>query len=206
MLMIALWIVLGTLLAILVLFGLYVIVLHNTIVKAKNKVKESLSSIDVYLKMRFDLVPNLVATVKEYAQHEKKALSEIAKQRSMVQTANTTQETIQKSNEGLPVLKGVFALAEKYPDLKADKHFKTLEKALEDIEESLAAARRFYNTNVNKYNNKVKVFPNNLIAKMLKYQPMEFFSIKLGEEIAPKMFGKTQAKKPAPKKRVKKEA
>lgn len=178
--------------------------IHNMLVRAQNKVAESLSSIEVYLKMRFDLVPNLVETVKEYAQHEKKALSEITKQRLMVQMANTTQETIQKSNTGLPVLKGVFALAEKYPDLKADKHFKQLEKSLKDIEESLVAARRFYNANINRYNNMIKVFPNNLLAKRFKCQTMEFFSIKLEEEVAPKIFGQTRSKNIASK--TKKEA
>lgn len=198
--MLWLWIVLSVLLAVVISLAVYVIVLNNQIVRAKNKVQESLSSVDVYLKMRFDLVPNLVETVKGYAQHEKKALSEISKMRAMVQEANTTEEIIEKSNQGLPTLKGVFALAERYPQLKADECFKNLQKSLEDIEDSLAACRRFYNTNVNRYNNKIKVFPNNLVAKMLHHKSVEFFSIKLGEEVVPTVFKKVQKRKTTSKK------
>lgn len=190
--------------ALLLAFAVYLIILHNNLVIARNKVQESFSSIDVYLKMRFDLVPNLVECVKAYTKHEKQALAEVIKARASMQNAVGEEEKVNIANEGIPVIKGVFALAEKYPNLKADTTFKKLQKTLEEIEENLSATRRFYNTNVTKYNNKVKVFPNNLFVKMLKHKPLHFFKIKLGEEVNPVVF-KSDKEVRTPRRRAEKD-
>lgn len=191
--------------ALILSFAVFLIILNNNLVIARNKVQESFSSIDVYLKMRFDLIPNLVECVRAYAKYEQQALTEVIKIRVSMQGAKSEEERIDVSNDGIPVIRGVFALAEKYPNLKADKNFQKLQKTLEEIEESLSATRRFYNTNVTTYNNKVKVFPNNLFAKTLGHKPLQFFKIKLGEEVIPAVFGLDITQKAKRNKKVQKQ-
>ena len=174
-----------------VLFGIVTtfvfISYYNSLVRYKNKISESLSLIDVYLKMRFDLVPNLVAVVKEYMKHERQVLTHITKLRKQSQTAQTEQERIELSNELTSELKTFFVAVENYPDLKANKLFLTLMEDLRDIENKIAASRRFYNANINSYNNKVQTFPSSIIAKSYGFETQKLFTIELNETILAKV-------------------
>lgn len=139
------------------------------------RVKEAWSGIDVQLKRRTDLIPNLVETVKGYAKHEKGVFENVTKARSSLLSAKTPADK-GKANTGLTAaLKTLFAVAENYPQLKASENFKDLQNQLEDTEDKVAYARQFYNTNVLDYNTKIKVFPNVLLAQNLGFKEEEFF-------------------------------
>lgn len=161
------------------------IALYNKLVKYKNKVAEALALIDIQLKLRFDLVPNLVATVKGYVKHEQALLKEVIELRN--KAANETDEgkKLEEANKLLPKLKQTVLLAEDYPELKADKLFKQLMEELSDIEDRIAAARRIYDSNVSTYNSSIQTFPSNMIASMLNFEKCELFKIDSAERIAP---------------------
>lgn len=165
------------LIGILVLVGLWLVGVFNGLVGWRNRVKESWSDIDVQLKRRYDLIPNLVETVKGYATHEKDALEAVISARAKAMGATTVAEHAQAENMLTGALKSIFALAEAYPDLKAVASFVELQKELADTENKIQAARRFYNSNVQSYNTKQEKFPTNLVAGMFGFKPADFFEL-----------------------------
>ncbi len=165
------WIVLG-------LIILWVIFAFNGLVSLRNRAKEAWSDIEVQLKRRYDLIPNLVNTVKGYATHESSAFENVTKARSMAMGATgPTGEHAEAENMLTGALKSVFAIAEAYPELKANTNFLALQNELSDTENKIQAARRFYNANVRDLNTKIEVFPSNMIAKSFGFSKIEFFDL-----------------------------
>ncbi|HUA65101.1 MAG TPA: LemA family protein [Alphaproteobacteria bacterium] len=166
-------------LLIVVLIGAYVLVQYNALVSLRNYIRESWSDVDVELKRRYDLIPNLVATVKGYAAHERNVLERVTELRNRC-AANSGPVASQSSDETQLVnaLKQLLAVAESYPVLKADQQFLKLQDELVNTEDRIQAARRFYNGNVRDYRNKCETFPGNLVAKMFDFEPEgDFFSV-----------------------------
>lgn len=149
--------------------------LYNSIIMAKMRVSEALSQIDVQLKRRTDLIPNLVETVKGYAKHEKELFEKVTEERANLVAAKGPAQKAAANNELSSTLKSIFAIAENYPDLKASQNFMELQDELSDTEDKIAYARQFYNSVVLDYNTKLKVFPNVLFARLLNFQSAEFF-------------------------------
>jgi len=149
--------------------------LYNSIIVAKMRVSEALSQIDVQLKRRTDLIPNLVETVKGYAKHERELFEKVTEARASLVSAKGPVEKAQANNELSKTLKSIFAVAEAYPDLKASQNFMELQEEISDTENKIAYARQFYNSIVLNYNAKLKVFPNMLFAKVLNFREAEFF-------------------------------
>ncbi len=178
--MTALFIVLG----VLALLALWLILLYNGLIKSKLRVDEAWSDITVQLKRRAELIPNLVETVKGYAKHEKGVFEEVTKARTAVMGANGVQETADAENMLSGALKSLFAVAEAYPDLKANENFKHLQEELVDTEDKVQASRRFYNANVRDFNTKIKVFPNTLFVGALGFTEREFFEVDEAEQAA----------------------
>lgn len=162
-------------LAVLVLLALYVIKVRNNLVVLRNKVKDQFSQIDIQLKRRFDLIPNLVETVKGYTKHEKETLEDVVKARNTYLSAGTTDEKLEANDALSGALTKLFALSEAYPDLKANDNFKDLQEQLKDCEEKIAYARQFYNDSVLSYNNAIELFPSNIVASLFKFTKEEFF-------------------------------
>lgn len=160
---------------ILVLIVLYVINTRNALVVLRNKVKDQLSQIDVQLKRRFDLIPNLVETVKGYAKHEKGTLEDVVKARNTYLSATTPEDQLKADGELTKAVNKLFALAESYPDLKANENFLSLQKELTTCEDKITYARQFYNDSVLSYNNKIELFPSSLIASMFHFEKEKFF-------------------------------
>jgi len=158
-----------------IVFGLVLIMYYNGFVKKKLKVENNFSQIKIQCKKRFDLVPNLVETVKGYAKHEKETLENVTMARNMGTTANSVRELAEANNQLTQTLNKLFALGEQYPDLKANVNFSMLQKELVDIEKAIAAARSFYNDSVMIYNTAVKTFPGNIFAGIFKFREEEFF-------------------------------
>lgn len=176
------WIVVLSILAfVCILFIAISIEYYNKFVRYSHKVEESLSSIDVHLKQRFDLIPNLVETVKGYAKHEQETLTKITELRAKQQTVNSTEETINLANQALPLMNRLIAVKEAYPTLKADAVFLKLQRALISCEEKIAAARRFYISNVNYYNTLTQSFPSNIVARMFGFYSKPLFTIDIQE-------------------------
>lgn len=166
---------------IIALIIIYIFALYNSLIKLNNKVKEAFSTMDVYLKKRWDLVPNLVETVKGYAKHEKDTLKEVINLRSGVYDEMSNDEKI-KTNEQLATgINKIMALAESYPELKASDNFKNLSNQLTKIEDDIANARKYYNGVVRIYNNKVEMFPNNIFAKAFGYKAKTMFEASVNE-------------------------
>ena len=153
----------------------FAILLYNSLIKLKNKVEEAWADIDTQLKRRYDLLPNLVETVKGYASHEAETLEKVIQARNMAMGAKSMQEHEEAENMITGALKTIFALTENYPDLKANQNFMDLQKTLKEIEEHIQLARRYYNGTVRDFNTKIEVFPNNLIAGMLHFTKRDFF-------------------------------
>ena len=165
-------IVIGVLLVLIVLWGIGV---YNNLITLRNRVKDQWSQIDVQLKRRFDLIPNIVNTVKGYAKHEKETLEDIVKARNNYTSATSPNEKMKANNELSNVLPRLFALSESYPDLKANENFLELQKELQETEDKIAYARQFYNDTVLKYNNKIMMVPSNIIAGLFHFAKEEFF-------------------------------
>lgn len=182
------FLVIGVILA---LFGfinaMVLIGINNKIIRYKNKIEESLSLIDIQLKLRFDLVPNLVETVKGYAKHEKELLAEVISLRNNAANATKENEKLENANQLLPKLKQMIMLAEDYPTLKADRVFKQLMDDLADIEDRIVAARRIYDSNVAMYNTLIKTFPNSIVANARGFEKAELFKIDTAEKVLPKI-------------------
>jgi LemA protein len=162
-------------LAIVGVIGLYAWFVYNSLVTAKIRIKEALSQIDVQLKRRTDLIPNLVETVKGYAKHEKELFENVTKARSSLMHAGGAKEKAEANNMLSDTLKSLFAVAENYPQLKANENFAKLQDELTDTENKIAYSRQFYNSVVLDYNTKIQVFPNVLIANIFNFKPEEFF-------------------------------
>lgn len=178
--MIIIWIILG----VLVLTGITIWSIYNSLIKLKIKVDEALSDITVQMKRRFDLIPNLINTVKGYAKHEKEVLENVTKARTAAMGAEgkDLRKSAEADNMLSSTLKSLFAVAENYPDLKADSSFLKLQEELTDTEDKIQASRRFYNSNVTVFNTKLQVFPTNIIGKRLGFTPREFFDVEGGEK------------------------
>ncbi len=151
------------------------IYIYNGLIRAKVRVDEAWSDIDVQLKRRYDLIPNLIETVKGYAKHEKAVFEKVTEQRTQAMNATGSAEKEKAENMLSGTLKSLFAVAENYPDLKANENFLELQRELTDTEDKIQAARRFYNGNVREFNTKIQVFPNSLLAGILGYKAREFF-------------------------------
>lgn len=159
------------------LFAFYLLGTYNRLVVLLNRIKEAWSGIEVQLKRRTDLIPNLVSTVKGYAKHEKSVFENVTKARSALMSAKGVAETQKAENMLSGALKSLFAVAEAYPELKASTNFQDLQKELSDTEDKIAYARQFYNSNVLAYNNTIKIFPNNFLASMFAFKEQEFFDV-----------------------------
>lgn len=168
-------IVIGVIVAVVVVLGAILIGMYNGLVRARLRVKEAWSGIDVQLKRRASLIPNLVETVKGYAQHEREVFENVTRARSMLQQAGTPGQAAEANNMLTQTLRSLFAVAEAYPDLKANQNFLDLQNELSDTEDKIAYARQFYNTNVLSYNSKTETFPTVVFANMFNFEAAEFF-------------------------------
>ncbi|MFA7685685.1 MAG: LemA family protein [Candidatus Gracilibacteria bacterium] len=156
--------------------------LYNSIITLKNKCEEGWADIDTQLKRRYDLIPNLVETVKGYAKHESGTLEKVIEARNIAMKAETPQEKEKAESAITGALKTIFALSESYPDLKANQNFLDLQKTLKEVEEHLQLSRRYYNATVRDFNTKLEVFPNNVLAGMFKFTKRDFFQANEGEK------------------------
>ena len=157
---------------------LWVVFIYNGFVSFRNRAQEAWADIEVQLKRRYDLIPNLVNTVKGYATHESSAFENVTKARSMAMSASgPTSEHAQAENMLTGALKSLFAISEAYPDLKANQNFLALQNELSDTENKIQAARRFYNANVRDLNTKIESFPSNIVAKLFHFSQKEFFDL-----------------------------
>lgn len=170
-------IVVLVLLGLLVLLGIFLWVTYNSLVTLKVRVDEAWSDITVQLKRRADLIPNLVNSVKGYAAHESGVFEKVTEARSAVMSANGVKETADAENMLEGALKSLFAVAEAYPDLKANENFLQLQNELVDTEDKIQASRRFYNGGVRDLNTKIQIFPNNVFAGMLGFSQRDFFEV-----------------------------
>lgn len=160
---------------------LYFIFAYNQLVKLRTRTKEAFSDIDVQLKRRYNLIPNLVETVKGYAAHEKEVFEKVTEARTRAMGAQSVAERAQAENALSQTLKSLFAVAENYPELKASTNFLELQRELRDTEDKIQAARRFYNANVRDLNIKIQTFPTNIVASLFGFKKMEFFEAEEGE-------------------------
>lgn len=165
-----------------VLFILWVVITFNRLVTLKNRVKEAFSDIDVQLKRRYDLIPNLVETVKGYAVHEQGVFQKVTEARAKAISAQGVHDKAEAENMLSQTLKSLFAVAESYPDLKASANFLELQRELRDAEDKIQASRRFFNTNIMALNNMVQSFPASIVAKPFGFKQQEFFEIEAAEQ------------------------
>ena len=176
---------------VLVILVIFVIVtfihMYNNLIGLRNRVQNSYAQIDVQLKRRNDLIPNLVETVKGYASHEKGVLEEVTQARTGVMNATTVEETSAADNQLTGALKTLFAVAENYPDLKANSNFQQLQSELSDTEDKIAYARQFYNDVVLKYNNACQQFPSSMLAKLFRFKEETYFETPESETAVPEV-------------------
>ncbi len=172
------------LIGIVIVFGLVVIGMYNNLVTLSQRIKESWADIDVQLKRRYDLIPNLINTVKGSSNFEASTLEKVVEARTKAMGAGTMVEHKDAENQLAGALKSVFALAESYPDLKSNQNYLALQTELSDTENKIQAARRFYNSNVMTYNTKIATVPSNFIAQRFNFTEKEFFELGDGEEAA----------------------
>ena len=164
---------------------IWFVAIYNGFVKLVNRVKEAWADIDVQLKRRYDLIPNLVETVKGYATHEREAFEKVTEARARALGAQSVKEKGEADNQVKEALKSIFAVAEAYPQLRAVESFTKLQDELSDTENKIQASRRFYNTNVRDLNTKTDSFPSNIVAKMFNFQKAEFFELEQEEAKEP---------------------
>lgn len=160
---------------------------YNKLVNRRNKVKDQFAQVDVQLKRRFDLIPNIVETVKGYAHHEEETLTKVIEARNKFTTANSINEELDANNMLTGALNKLFALSESYPELKANENFLSLQKDLKDTEDKISYARQFYNDTVLTYNNLREMFPSNIIASIFKFEAFEFFKVDEASKEAPRV-------------------
>jgi LemA protein len=162
---------------IVVLLAVFLISVYNNLVQLRQRVQNAWAQVDVQLKRRYDLIPNLVGAVKGYAQHEKATLEGVTQARNMAMNAGNIQEQMQAENMLSSALRSLFAVAEAYPELKANTNFMQLQAELTDTESKIAFARQFYNDTVQKFNTKIELFPTNLVAGMLGFAMADYFNL-----------------------------
>jgi len=162
---------------IVVLLAVFLISVYNNLVQLRQRVQNSWAQVDVQLKRRYDLIPNLVGAVKGYAQHEKSTLESVTQARNMAMNARNIQEQMQAENMLTGALRSLFAVAEAYPELKANANFMQLQAELTDTESKIAYARQFYNDTVQKFNTKLELFPTNLVAGLLGFAMVDYFNL-----------------------------
>ena len=172
--MIFLWVLLGILFILIV----WLVAIYNGLVSLKNRSKEAWSDIDVQLKRRYNLIPNLVETVKGYAKHERELFEKVTKARAEAMSASGVKDTEKAENMLSSTLKSLFAVAENYPQLRASENFQKLQDELTDTENKIEASRRFYNANVRDLNIKVERFPDKIVAGMFAFKQMDLFELK----------------------------
>ena len=165
------------LIAVVVIILVWLIAVYNGLIRLRNRTDEAWSDIDVQLKRRYDLIPNLMETVKGYMKHEEGVLTKVTQARTQAMNAQGVDAKGKAENMLSETLKSLFAVAESYPDLKASQNFLQLQDEISDTENKIQASRRFYNGQVRDFNTKTQVFPNNLIANMLGFKDFEFFAI-----------------------------
>ena len=172
------WIIIG----IIIVLALIFVGMYNSFIKLKNSCDEAYSTMDVYLKKRFDLIPNLVETVKGYAAHEKETLQNVIAARNNLQNASTTEEKLAGENALQGTLKTLFAVAEAYPDLKANTNVLDLQDQLKGVENDIANSRKYYNAVVKQFNTKCEMFPSNIIAGICHFEKKPMFEVDSAEE------------------------
>lgn len=177
------WIIL----IVVVVISLWLIATYNGLVQARNKVRNAFAQIDTQLQRRFDLIPNLVETVKGYASHEKELLENVTASRSGYMNATTAAEKMAADNQLTSTLKTLFAVSENYPELKANENFSKLQDDLKGTEDKVAFSRQFYNDSVTKYNDKLLMFPTNIIGSMFGFKEEELFKTDEAAKSAPKV-------------------
>jgi LemA protein len=160
----------------------WAIATHNKLIAMKNNTEEAFHNIDIYLKKRYDLIPNLVETVKGYAKHESETFTKVTEARSKVAAATTNTEKIEANAQLSQALKSFNVVMEKYPELKANANFLDLQNELKNIETTIANSRKYYNGNVKAFNTKIQVFPSSIIAGMMKLEKQPYFEIEDEEE------------------------
>jgi len=163
----------------LVVIGFYVMTTYNSLIGLRNKVDEAFSTMDVYLKKRFDQIPNLVATVKGYAKHEAETLEKVIKLR---QGATTTDEKVEAEKQMSSALRQLLVTVEAYPDLKADTQFQELMSSIKEVELDIANARRYYNGSVRQYNDKIQMVPSNIVANLFNFTTRKMYEVDDAEE------------------------
>lgn len=172
---------------VLVIIIIFIIVTYNTLVRLRNNVKNSFAQIDTQLQRRFDLIPNLVETVKGFATHEKELLENVTASRSGYINASSNQEKLAMNNQLTSTLQTLFAVAENYPELKSNTNFLNLQEELSETEDKVAFSRQFYNDAVTIYNNKLQMFPNNIVAGMFGFKEEMLFNSDDSAKNAPKV-------------------
>ena len=175
------WIVIA-IIVIVVLLIIWAVATYNSLVDFRNRVKDAWSQIDVQLKRRFDLIPNLVETVKGYTKHESETLEEVIKARNTYLSASLPEEQLKADGELTNAINKLFALSENYPDLKANQNFQQLSQELQQTEDKIAMSRQFYNDIVMQYNNKIEMVPSNIIASLFKFKQEKFFEAQDSEK------------------------
>ena len=173
--MLVVLIVLIVLLAVVIIAALAMLGMYNGLIRARVRTREAWSGIDVQLKRRASLIPNLVETVKGYAAHEKEVLENVTRARAMLEQAGGAAQAAQADNVLTGALRSLFAVSENYPELRANENFLELQKELSDIEEKVAFSRQFYNRNVMDFNTRIQVFPSVIIANMFNFERFDFF-------------------------------
>ena len=173
--MLVVLIILLVILGVVVVAGLAMLAMYNGLIRSRVRTREAWSGIDVQLKRRASLIPNLVETVKGYASHEREVLENVTRARSMLEQAGGAAQAAKADNVLTGALRSLFAVSENYPQLRANENFLALQKELSDIEEKIAFARQFYNRNVMNFNTRIQVFPSAIIANMFNFERFEFF-------------------------------
>ena len=179
------------------LIALVLVGMYNGLIRARVRTREAWSGIDVQLKRRANLIPNLVETVRGYASHERETFENVTRARAMLQQAGTAADAAQANNFLTQTLRSLFAVSERYPDLKANQNFLELQKELSDIEEKIAFARQFYNRNVTSYNTRIQTFPSVVMANMFSFLRFEFFEAEEEAREVPEVSFAPSAEPPA---------
>ncbi len=174
--------ILGAVVLLIIITAIWFIATYNAFIRLRNNVEEGFSTMDVYMKKRYDLIPNLVETVKGYATHEKDTLQKVIEARNMAMNSTSPQDQIKNDSALSGTLKSLFAVAESYPQLQANQNFLDLQNQLQVLEGEIASSRKYYNGVVKVYENKREVFPSNIVAKMFKFEEKSFYEVENSEE------------------------
>lgn len=175
-------IIVGVVVFLALVVAIWFVATYNKFVRLRNDVDEAFSTMDVYLKKRYDLIPNLVETVKGYAKHEKEVLENVMKARYNAMNSSNANDKVRSENMLSSTLKSLFKVTENYPDLKADKNFTQLMNELSHVEDEIVNARKYYNGTVKIYNTKIDVFPSSIIARAFKFEKRNLFEVEASEE------------------------